>query len=60
MCVVSTLRSMPRCSAEITVYSCQPPMPTTLSPGWKASLFDATTSPTVPPPITSFSGCGSA
>ena len=34
--------------------------PTTLSPTANFGFFDSTTSPTVPPIITSFSGCGAA
>jgi hypothetical protein len=49
---------MPRPSA--TLYSCQPPMPTTWSPGLNDGLRDSMTSPTVPPIITSLSGCGGA
>src|SRR5207249_2696726 len=48
------------CAASTTAYSCQPPMPTTLSPGLKFGWRDSTTSPTVPPIITASSGCGCA
>ena len=34
--------------------------PTTLSPALKCGFFDSTTSPAVPPIITSFNGCGAA
>jgi len=56
-CVSSILR---RFLPSDVPNSCQPNMPTTLSPGLKAAFFDSTTSPVVPPIITSFSGCGAA
>src|SRR5689334_12108889 len=56
-CVASTL-AMPLPSD--VPYSCQPSMPTTLSPAANDGCFDSTTSPTVPPIITSLSGCGAA
>jgi len=59
-CVVSTLRSPPGPSPATTAYSCQPPIPTTLSPATNAGERDSTTSPTVPPIITSPIGCGAA
>ncbi|MGF6975831.1 hypothetical protein QFZ94_004281 [Paraburkholderia sp. JPY465] len=41
-------------------YSCQPNIATTLSPTANFGFLVSTTSPTVPPIITSFSGCGGA
>ena len=52
--------TVPGVAASTTLYCCQPPKPTTLSPTAYAAFFDATTSPTVPPCITAFSGCGAA
>ena len=46
--------------ASTTLYSCQPPMPTTLSPTWNFGERLSTTSPAVPPCITWPSGCGAA
>jgi hypothetical protein len=58
--VVSTLRSAPGWSALTTLYCCQPPMPTTLSPGWNLGERLSTTSPAVPPIMTWPKGCGAA
>ena len=60
MWVVSTLLSTPRWVASTVTYSCQPPMPTTLSPTAKLVFFDSMTSPTVPPIMTSSSACEAA
>src|SRR3989344_1189662 len=58
--VVSTLRSAPGWSALTTLYSCQPPMPTTLSPTAYLGCLLSATSPTVPPIMTSPSACDAA
>ena len=60
MCVVSTFCNTPRWVASTVWYSCQPPMPTTLSPTAKWLFLDSTTSPTVPPIMTSSIACDAA
>ena len=60
MCVVSTFRNAPNWVASTTLYCCQPPMPTTLSPTLNLSFCDSTTSPTVPPPMVWPSAWGTA
>src|SRR3954471_22003644 len=40
-----------------TPYCCQPNMPSTVSPFANFAFFDSTTSPTVPPIMTSSSSC---
>jgi hypothetical protein len=47
--------------ASTTLYSCQPPMPTTWSPTLETfGVRDSITSPTVPPIMTSPSGWAAA